>query len=273
MGSWCFSCFHNDLIMAKIIILCAGEGTRWGNHMDLPKQLIAINGESLLHRMIRLFGSHGYHDVSIVSNDERMNLPECGFFRPPQCRWIAETFLSTRPLWADKTIVLLGDVFFTENAVEKIASFKEGVHVYGRPGRSLYTGCCYGEIFAVVFDQSQRDNVIKHAEIACQDAQTGGRGKLWNFYRSLAGFPLNKEIVEKNIFQKIHDFTDDIDYPSEHGALVKRYGELATAGAIKYFWIHLRVGVPAVIGAGLRKILRPIVSRCRHKQHRNSPCL
>ena len=39
----------------KIIILADGEGKRWGNYKGVPKQLLRIDGETLLDRMIRQF--------------------------------------------------------------------------------------------------------------------------------------------------------------------------------------------------------------------------
>ena len=38
----------------RIVILCAGDATRWGGYLGLPKHLVPIHGEPLLHRTVRL---------------------------------------------------------------------------------------------------------------------------------------------------------------------------------------------------------------------------
>ena len=134
----------------KVLILCAGESTRWGNYLGVPKQLILINGESLLERMVRLLRAQGYYDIEVISHDERLLLSNCGFFKPSRFRWTVESLLSTHSLWKDKTLVLLGDVFFTEPAIYTIINSGQGIHIYGRPGPSKYTFSQYGEIFAIM---------------------------------------------------------------------------------------------------------------------------
>ena len=43
----------------KVIILANGNGTRWNNYHGVEKQLIKIDGETLLHRMCRICHENG----------------------------------------------------------------------------------------------------------------------------------------------------------------------------------------------------------------------
>lgn len=53
----------------KIIILCGGKYDMF----TTPKQLIEINGESLVGRTIRLLKERGIKDISVTSDDTRFD--------------------------------------------------------------------------------------------------------------------------------------------------------------------------------------------------------
>jgi len=97
----------------------------------------------------------------------------------------------------------------------------------------------------------------KHLNIARSHARSGGRGKMWEFYRSLAGFPLNKHKKEEEIFTSIHDLTDDIDSPKEYDKLLKRYTFASSKKPIKQILVHCWVYgmIPFLY---LKKLLRPL---------------
>jgi hypothetical protein len=213
----------------RVLILCAGDGTRWGEYLGVPKQLMAINGEALLARTIRLARANGYHDIQIITHDERLHMDGAGVFRPARNRWTVETLLSTRELWTDRTLVLLGDVFFTKRAMRRISRGESGIHIYGRPDKSAYYSCSWGEIFALSFGKRNRETLIAHANHALKDAENGGRGLIWEFYRSLCGFPFNEHIVEDKIFRIIDDLTDDFDSPEQYEEKIVKYGYFDTS--------------------------------------------
>lgn len=206
----------------KVIILCAGDATRWGSYLGLPKQLIPIGDESLLDRTVRLLRAHNLNEINIVSHDDRLNIESCSFFKPLKHQWVVETLLSTQSLWGDKTIILLGDVFFTESALNTIISgSNKNIHFYGRCEGSRYTSTPWGEIFALSFGRDNQFSLIEDIQNVISDAALGGRGKLWELYRSLANFPLNKHMFEKKIFIQIDDFTDDFDTPDDYKKILK----------------------------------------------------
>lgn len=230
-----------NLKNTTIIILCAGEATRWNNYLGIPKQLITIGGESLLERTVRLLHSKELYDINIISLNEGLKIDTCSIFKPLKCRWIVETLLSTQSLWNENTIILLGDVFFTEKAINTIVSSKNNMHIYGRCEANRYTSTNWGEIFALSFKRSDCHQLIKNIKNVIYQAKLGGDGKLWTLYRSLAGFPLEKHQVENRIFISIDDFTDDFDLPSEYDSNIKKYEYLTSNSLYKrilvYIWV------------------------------------
>ena len=240
-----------------ILILCAGEAKRWNNYLDVPKQLISINGETLLDRTVRLLNSKELYEINIISNDERLKVSNKNFFRPTKFEWIVETLLSTQSLWNKNTIVLLGDVFFTQDAINTIDNLKKTLHIYGRYGASVHTHTPWGEIFALSFQQSDWKKIISNAEGVILRARLGGRGKLWELYRSIAGFPYNEHLIEDEIFISINDFTDDFDFPEDYKTNIKRYEYLTSPNRHKrvlvYAWVYYINSIKI-----LKKYLRPI---------------
>lgn len=230
-----------NLKNTTIIILCAGEATRWNNYLGIPKQLITIGGEPLLERTIRLLHSKGLYDINIVSLNEQLKIDTCSIFKPLKYQWIVETLLSTQSLWNENTIILLGDVFFTQKAINTIVSSRSNIHIYGRYEANRYTSANWGEIFALSFKRSDWHQLIKNTKNIIYQAKLGGNGKLWTLYRSLAGFPLEKHQVENKIFISIDDFTDDFDFPSEYDSNIRKYEYLTSSSLYKkilvYIWI------------------------------------
>lgn len=92
--------------MVKVLILCAGDGSRWGEYLGIPKQLITINNETLLDRTVRLLHKSGNNDIEIVSNDYRLESKHCHFFRPSEFRWVVETLISTKDLWKVRNMMI-----------------------------------------------------------------------------------------------------------------------------------------------------------------------
>ncbi len=210
--------------MAKVVILAAGDGERWGDYLGVPKQLISINGESLLERMVRLVRRNGIHDIDVVAIDERLRIPGCGFYRPERRRWTVESMLSSRGLWKEDTIVLLGDVYFTDRAIRRVARYDGPLRVFGRYEGSILTGHPYGEVFALRFRDGQGVRIAQHL----QSVVDSGGGGLWRLYRSMMGFPLDANRIENHVFRSVDDFTDDFDDPCDYDKAIRRYGYITS---------------------------------------------
>lgn len=196
-----------------ILILAAENQKRWGDH-EHPKQLVDIGGEALLARLVRQCRERD-HEPVIVTHDERLNLSEKSFV-PAARRWTVETLLSTRELWKDRTIVLLGDVIFTEEALDKIILNRSLIQVFGRKElRYRLVGRHY-EIFALSFDRSQHRQINDtFREILAREPAKGG-GKLRAFYEKHCGLPFGSNQHEDVVFYPIEDWTEDIDEPEDY---------------------------------------------------------
>lgn len=207
--------------MIKVLILCAGTSSRWNNYMNVPKQLIKIDNETLLDRMIRLLHKNNITDINIVSNVKSHKTNNCGFFRPPKSGWILETFLSTQKIWTDRNIILLGDVYYSSCALKTVVKYEGDIAAFGRSGSSKFTEFIRPEIFAISFNQKIASTVILNAKNALNDAIKGGEGKLWQFYRSIAGFSLDEHQIETKFFHVIDDLTNDFDLPEDYNSFIR----------------------------------------------------
>jgi len=211
----------------KAIIIAAGEATRWGNYLNTPKHLIEIDGEPLLHRTVRLLKANGVSQVYVVSkDDERYQIPGATQYIAQlnyKQNADADKFLSSKALWNrnGRTIVLYGDVYFTEAAIKTIIGYQEkSWTLFCRKRASKLTGTPWGECFAQSF---YPEDIPKH-EAALHRVAKLYKDKIidrcggWEHYRAMVGFPDNK--IRSKLFNghcvEIDDLTDDFDYPEDY---------------------------------------------------------
>jgi len=210
------------------LILCAGRANRWRRHNNLPKQLARINHETLLGRSVRLLKQQNIGDITIIACDKQLHQPGCQFFMPTQYNSITETLLATQSLWQEKTLILLGDVFFSVQAMQTILCYQKSMAFFGRDGESWYADISYGEIYALAFKQNFHNVLINALKTVIDDTiKNHGRGKLWELYRCLSGFDLNSHQTDENFFVKIDDHTTDFDYYESYLYLREKYEYLA----------------------------------------------
>lgn len=233
--------------MVKILILCAGSGSRWGDYLGIPKQLIRINKETLLDRTIRLLHENGKTDIECVSNDDRLQIKYCGLFKPSRTRWIVETIISTAKLWEKRTIILLGDVFYTKHAMQHIANFCSDIGVFGRPRPSRYTKCDHGEIFAINFTLDVTNQLLSSAQDTLNQAAKGAWGNLWDLYHSFVGLPLNSNLIESKVFHTIDDFTDDFDTPEDYDKSIHRYNVITYGNYFEKLLLMMHINILAPV--------------------------
>ncbi|MCG7866906.1 MAG: NTP transferase domain-containing protein [Candidatus Thiodiazotropha taylori] len=135
--------------MQKIFIMCAGESKRWNNHLGVVKQMVPIDGEPLLHRTVRLLNERGFNSIHVVTNNPTISSPAVTYIKPKNHNWLVESIYSLEEYFHDENIILLGDVFFTPNALDQICSNTQDISIFGRPHPSDITGCPYKELFAL----------------------------------------------------------------------------------------------------------------------------
>ena len=127
------------------------------------------------------------------------------------------------------TVILFGDVYFTEKAMDIIINNSCTIHqymFYGRSHGSSITGCKYGEIFAISFASNFADelwNTIIEVK-KLKDDNKINRFISWEIYRKLQSIDLSKHIIKDNFIQ-IDDFTEDFDYPHDYNLWIGKWNK------------------------------------------------
>lgn len=228
----------------RAIIICAGDATRWGNYLGTPKHLIEIEGERLLDRTVRLLRERDIEEVYIVVKEITKAYHVEGAaqyvadLNPDNVD--ADKFLSSRSLWNPdgRTIVLYGDCYFTDEAMDMITGYKpERWVLFCRPEASEITGTPYGECFAQSFyTKHHRKHEAKLHYIArLFKAGTISRCGGWEHYRAMTG--RKGADVEKHEmsthYVEVNDWTDDFDYPDDYENWLRRRALLHGEASIR----------------------------------------
>ena len=146
----------------RVIILCAGEGSRWNNYTGVPKHKVVVEGKILVERTVKQFLKYT-NDIVVVYNDESYEIPGTSSYvaNKQEKHKVMDKFLSSYDQWSDtKTIIVFGDVYFTDEAVEAIATNDREWCFFLRQNASQITGKPWGEIFALSFNSSFNQTIL-----------------------------------------------------------------------------------------------------------------
>lgn len=195
-------------MQTKVLILAAGDQRDdWTE--DTPCQLALVAGEPLILRTLRQLEERGYDEnVITVTHNEAIKAAVPQYRTPRFRRWWAETLLATHKSWAERTIVLNGDVIFSPVVLDAALADDGPIGFHGSPG----------EVYAVVFTAEIHDHIRAALTLAIVDAPKSipvrrGRGLVWQFYRAFNGFDLHKHKHNMTIYRLApeDDYTYDID--------------------------------------------------------------
>lgn len=203
--------------MTRVIILAAGDSTRWGNFRGTPKHLTKVEGKVLLERTAKQFLKYT-DDVCIIGLDERYKVEGTSLYviQAPNTNWKdASKFLSSKNLWKfdGRTILVFGDVYFTSEAVKTIMSDKDAYKFFLRSDASSITGCEWKEIFAVGFNDEYARK-ISQALLYLVSMNQVERQAGWALYRYMVG-PTTNGLFNNPHFVNIDDWTEDFDFPQD----------------------------------------------------------
>lgn len=219
-----------------MFLIAAGRGFdhRWPTSMRVPKQLVDVGGERLIERTIRQFSPFG---EIVVVHGEAGPLPLNGVRQvraenDPKLGDI-NGIVNARKHWSqtERTTVLLGDVWFSDDAVAKIVAPRADWCLYGRPGWSTITGKKSDEQFAISFMPGEQATILAAAEAGARLVRA--RRIRWTrfpqHYHILHGLTDLRRIdrapdVSLGHFVVIDDLSDDIDKPEDYQRLRKRLG-------------------------------------------------
>lgn len=219
----------------NVIIMCAGNQSRWNNYLNIPKHLVRVIGERLLDRTIRLIKTYLNEwelNINILSRQKEG-------YQIPDTNLILKHYLSEREIPSatitsfphlnddEYNLVIFGDTFFTETGFQKIPNFLKksfndnksttGIIYIGREGPNLLTGCRYGDLFGFILLPQSKGLLMRTADKVEQFYKKGiiQRFSSWEIYRCLHHLPLKIQSVTKD-FLEINDWTEDFDYPKDY---------------------------------------------------------
>jgi molybdopterin-guanine dinucleotide biosynthesis protein A len=195
----------------SVVILASGVEQRWQGIQH--KQLASVDGEPLLLRTLRQLAERWDARPVVVTHHKPIakavaKAADVLTLDENQRRWTVETALSSRVAWGDPTLILAGDVCWTDEALDVACGFN-----LGGPVRYLITANEVGEdILGLWFRRRHRHRVARALNHAREHAWLrGGGGKLWQSYRSLCGFPLVLHKLENTHAVRITDESTDFD--------------------------------------------------------------
>lgn len=198
----------------------------------IPRQLIKINGESLIERTIRLLKENGIDDIIVTSHDKRFdNLgairyePLYNDYKPKQNKgyWISAFPIE---LLNEPVCFLFGDVYYSENAIRTIINEKTDNILYfcsykNKDKRYIKH---HDEPFAFkVVDYISFKKHIKRVKWLKDQGKARREPIAWELYRNINGQDINKHIMTNN-YIAINDETCDIDTISDIILLNKELG-------------------------------------------------
>lgn len=195
----------------------------------IPKPLSVINGETLLERTIRLLKERGITDISISSNDERYEQYGKVLYHHNSYKyeggkiygyWVDAYYPTDEPC-----IYLHGDVYYSENAIDRILNLKPSVNTFiGNEVARNKEHKNWGEPFGwIVVDQkSFREGIEKVKKLQDEGKLDRGFAISWELYRVLNGLDPNKQYIIDSTYLSIDDETIDIDAPWQVEVLDER---------------------------------------------------
>lgn len=215
----------------RVIVAAAGSQAKWGGHLGVRSHFAPVRSyldsearEPLLGRTLRMLVERGVGEVVMTAPEDAEQAyaslaTRYGVPLAPRAR-ARDEFVSTRDLWAPqgRTLILYGDVWFTEQALGAVLHPRPGPHFFGREHGSTLTGSPWGEAFATSWDATDAgmlDRLLAEVRTA-QDRGQADASAGWSLLRALQGTPLQHHVVVAPWWVEIDDATDDIDTPADY---------------------------------------------------------
>lgn len=198
--------------------MCGGKYNDFQKH----KALSVIHNEVLIERTIRLLKENNVDEWYISTNDEAFE--KYGNILHHDNNY--ETSKDgTKGYWVDAyyptdkpTIYLHGDVYYTDDAMERILTLNPSVNTLignevARNKEHLNWGEPFGWI--IVDQQSFRNAINKTKQLQDEGKLERGYALSWEVYRVLYGLDPNKMYILDESYLSINDKTIDVDTPEQ----------------------------------------------------------
>jgi hypothetical protein len=160
--------YYNDLPDDKII-------DRWNEYLGVPKHMLPIKGEPLIHRTQRILKDHGAKDILVKcdkKNKEKYLIDGSKWVMPLEIDHMYPDyeFVNCGPYISRNgiTIILFGDVYYSESILKHmLVNTSNSWHFYARKRFSEITGSIYGEHFAWYFHSDHLEDLFQAGDLAC----------------------------------------------------------------------------------------------------------
>ena len=197
-----------------VIIMCGGKYSKFKHHKALSK----IRGEVLIERTIRLLNKNGV-EWYISTNDPEFEkyghiLHHNNDYEEGVKGYWVDAFYPTK----EPCIYLHGDVWYSEDAIEKILNYKPKENTL--IGNAIAKNEAHedmGEPFGwIIINQKSFRYAIDQTK-RLQDAKQLARGRAisWELYRVMNGLDPNRMVIRDESYLVINDNTIDVDYPEQ----------------------------------------------------------
>ena len=200
----------------RVLILAAGDATRWQNHRGTPKHRLIIEDEVLIERTAKQFLKYTNDVVTVVQKNAHQ-VEGCSMYVPGQSRNLKDMakFMSSQTIWSDdRTVLVFGDTYFTDEAVETIMSDEKQWRFYLRKEASEITGKPWREIFGISFDASFNKD-INTAILRVVSRNTAFSSGGWHLLMELLGTEDRDKLFMTDDHINIDDWTEDFDFPKD----------------------------------------------------------
>lgn len=211
--------------------MAGGSSERWGNYLGLPKHLVPIDGEALLHRTVRLLRANGIEDILVVGPFEICGVKSARLIGYPEA---VDGRLATACFWnpSGQTIVLMGDAYYSDEATRTIVGHSErDHHLFARFTPSHLTGKPWPEIFANSFwpeHHAAHEGSLSAVHAMLEQGELERAG-LWEAYlldhgRLHDGIDAaTGSVCNCGDATEIDDWTEDFDYPEDYDRWMAAY--------------------------------------------------
>lgn len=231
------------------IILCNGNSVRWTDAEPRHKWMAKIDGQPNIHRTVNLLRRAGIprERISCATSKEHASLLGhiCELRAVGRTESTCETIMHAIGQEAHRTVILLGDVVYSSNAIREIVEDRSRIQFFGRPGASKFSLKKWGELFALSFTSDGLNEVQPIVATLANDLRSGKRARaiVWDIYSAVTGSTETPRKIVRSLFTVIDDETDDYDTKEEYDRMVLRIELTAQRRSLRYF---LHVALPAM---------------------------
>lgn len=187
---------------STILIPAGGDQSRWVS--SLPKQLVTVNGETLLARHRRQLEEYTEAFIILTADSYIQSLFPDDTYLPREHSCLCETLVNTRHLWGRRTIIVLGDTVLSNATIHCIATDRRPCVFWGN----------WSDILAISVYEEEANALMLAMWSAFRDR---GPGKLWQAYRAYCGFEMNEHKFDSwGVFVDTMDWSRDFDTVEEY---------------------------------------------------------